>query len=176
MKIIMCSINPMVLWTSAIAVFTFIYMVATIFILFSMRKQSKIMEASSRPFVAPTAFKTLQDDEGGMKITVKIENTGPLPATHLAVDWDIFIDNIKQPSGFNRAQPAILLPSNNIYLPTSFNKNVFDALKTKESIMQVVINISYQGFTNHNYTTYLKTQYDPSIDINAYVPIASGMD
>ena len=183
----MCSIDPMTLWTSAIAFSTFVYMIATIFILLSIQKQSKflksqlllnkeIFEISIRPFVAPTVFHTVPDNDGGINVTIEIENTGSFPATHLVIDWDIFVNDMKQPSSFNKARPAILLPSNNICLPTSFNKNVFDALKTKESIMQVVINISYQGFTNKNYTTYLKTQYDPSIGINAYVPIDSSMN
>lgn len=172
----MCSIDSMVLWTSAIAFATILYMGTTILIWLSMRKQLKIMEASNRPFVAPTVFKTFQTDDGGLDITIQIENTGAIPATNLAIDWNIFINDIKQPSGFNKAQPAILLPSRNMYLPASFNKNIFDALKTKESIMQIIISISYQGYTKKNYTTYHKTKYDPSIDINAYVPIETRMN
>ena len=172
----MCSIDPMILWTGAIAIATIAYMVTTFFILLSMRKQLRIMEVSNRPFVAPTVFKTLQTDDGGLDITIQIENTGSLPATNLTIDWTIFINDIEHTKSLNKSQPAILLPSRNMYLPAIFNKNIFDALKTKESMMQIIINISYQGYADKNYTTYHKTKYDPSIDINAYVPIETRMD
>lgn len=166
----------MILWTGAIAIATIAYMVTTVLIWLSMRKQLKIMEVANRPFVAPTVFKTVQTDDGGIDITIQIENTGSLPATNLAFDWNIFINDIKQPGGFNKAQPAILLPSNRIYLPASFNPNVFAALKSKSSVMKIAINISYQGLNEKSYTTHHETKYDPSIDINAYIPIETSMD
>jgi hypothetical protein len=172
----LCTIDTVELWTAVIGIATTLYMVTTILILLAMRKQLALMEASNRPFVAPTIFKTFQADDGGLDITIQVENTGTIPATNVTIDWAILINDREQPRSLNKPQPAILLPSRNMYLPATFNKNVFDALKTKESIMQIVINISYQGYAEKCYTTYHKTKYDPSIDINAYVPIETRMD
>ncbi|MCL4705361.1 hypothetical protein KJ068_09390 [bacterium] len=123
-----------------------------------------IFKASHRPFVGGLARVKADNVEKCIIINIDCKNYGNVPAKKMEVNWEITINGNLQPMTKIPDEPAILFPASTHTFAGQVCENMFSLITDGSSILEITLDIEYEGVSNEKYHTFQKFRYNHLVD------------
>ena len=153
-----CS-EPSLIWTIIVSISAAANVCVAILMWLTTHRYTKITEdmffASQRPYIGTiTYIHNLHTDSSKVRLTVKLQNYGNIPAKKVDALIQVIIDNKILPVENSEATNQIFFPHWIHTLDVMLNdKDLFLAIKNGKSVLELRTFIKYYGITDKEYST-----------------------
>lgn len=119
-------------------------------------------EAANRPYVGvESLIPGMDQTKRQLNITPILKNFGTVPAEELVLSWEVFLNDVAQPTTRLPDKPSTLFPTETARLHAVFAEPTYGQILAGTVTLDVIITAVYKGPGNKSYVYKEKSQYDP---------------
>ncbi len=159
--------DPITLATIVIAAATVINVGAAIYVGVKTSEYTEITKniykSANRPYVGIESFKINKDDNKHLLFYVNYKNFGTVPASNVRIKYDMLFDGHKA----HRSNEDVYDSNSNLFPQVAHSIRLktgadYENIISGKTILDVTVNIKYQGITKEEFEVNETWRYDPN--------------